>query len=167
MNNVEIERKFLVRDSSYRQMAQSQFRIVQGYLCQDPDRTVRVRIKGEKGYLTIKSRPDEKGWSRYELEKQITPAEAEELLQLCLPSVIDKVRYNVPFGNILVEVDEFSGDNAGLVVAEIELESESQSFDVPDFIGQEVTGDVRYYNVQLAQNPYKEWKKNDDQLFNR
>lgn len=158
MKNIEIERKYLVKDSSYRNKAVSQHRIMQGYISQDPDRTVRVRLKDGKGYITIKSRPDEKGWSRYEFEKQITAEEAHELFKLCLPSVIDKVRYNVPFGNILVEVDEFGGDNAGLVVAEIEMESEDQVYDVPDFIGQEVTGDVRYYNVQLARQPYKEWK---------
>lgn len=157
MTTIEIERKFLVKDHSYRALATSSKRIVQGYLSQDPDRTVRVRIKGDKGYLTIKSRPDPKGWSRYEFEKEITLVEAEKLLQLCLPSVIDKVRYNVPIGNAIVEVDEFLGDNEGLIVAEIELESEDQEIEFPDFLGKEVTGDVRYYNVWLSQHPYSVW----------
>lgn len=159
MENIEIERKFLVKDESWRGMAAESMRIVQGYISQDPDRTVRVRRKGDKAYLTIKGRPNELGWSRYEFEKQISTEEAEELFHLCLPSVIDKIRYNVPYGNILVEVDEFLGDNQGLVVAEIELASEDQQFEKPDFLGVEVTGDARYYNVMLAQHPYREWKR--------
>lgn len=158
MKNVEIERKFLLKDESWRDMAVESMRIIQGYISQDPDRTVRVRRKGSSAFLTIKGRPDKLGWSRYEFEKQISTDEAKELFQLCLPSVIDKIRYNVPYGGIIVEVDEFLGDNSGLFVAEIELESEEQQFEKPGFLGVEVTGDPRYYNVMLAQHPYKEWK---------
>ncbi len=157
--NIEIERKYLVHDTSYRAMATSSNHIAQGYLSQDPDRTVRVRIKNNCGYLTIKDRPNKNGWSRYEFEKEITLAEAQELIKMCIPPVIEKTRYNVPYKGIVVEVDEFHGDNDGLIVAEIELEQEDQVFETPAFITQEVTGDVRYYNVQLAKNPYKLWDK--------
>lgn len=155
--HIEIERKYLVCNDSYRQMAVSSVRIVQGYISRDPERTVRVRIKGDKGFLTIKGRPNAKGWSRYEFEKEIDVEDAKELLALCQGSLIDKVRYFVPFGSVVVEVDEFFGDNTGLVMAEIELASENQTFEVPDFIGQEVTQDVRYYNAHLIDYPYKDW----------
>ena len=162
MRNIEIERKFLLKNDSWRQMMVRAMRIVQGYLSQDPDRTIRVRRKDKEAYLTIKSRPNDWGWSRYEFEKRISMKDAEELFQLCLPSVIDKIRYHVPCGDVLVEVDEFLGDNYGLILAEIELTSENQSFEKPDFLGKEVTGDARYYNVMLAQHPYKKWKKEDE-----
>ena len=155
--SIEIERKYLVRDTSYRTMANSSAHIAQGYISQDPERTVRVRIKNEKGYITIKGLPNELGWSRYEFEKEISIDEAKELLKLCIPPIIDKIRYNVPYKGILVEIDEFSGENTGLVVAEIELESENQVFEKPDFIDKEVTGDVRYYNVSLSKTPYNKW----------
>ncbi len=156
---IEIERKYLVLDTSYRDMAESKTHIAQGYISQDPERTVRVRIKGNKGYITIKGIPNELGWSRYEFEKEISLEEANELLKLCIPPIIDKVRHNIPYKGITVEVDEFAGENEGLIMAEIELESEDQIFEKPAFIGQEVTGDIRYYNVQLSKTPYKMWKK--------
>ena len=155
--HIEIERKFLVLDDSYKQQATHSTRIMQGYISQDPDRTVRVRIKGEEGFITFKNRPNELGWSRYEYEVKISRADAEELMLLCVPPVIDKVRHYVPMGEVCVEVDEFLGDNEGLVLAEVELQSEQQTFTRPSFLGEEVTGDPAYYNVMLAQKPYKTW----------
>lgn len=155
--HIEIERKFLVSDDSYKQMATHAQRIMQGYISQDPDRTVRVRLKGNDGYITFKNRPNEHGWSRYEYEVKISKADAEELMQLCHSPIIDKIRHYVPVGDVCVEVDEFKGDNEGLVVAEVELASEQQNFTKPDFLAEEVTGDERYYNVMLAKKPYKMW----------
>ena len=128
-------------------------RIVQGYICADAERTVRVRIRGEEGFLTIKSATNERGWSRYEFERQIPLCDAEELMKLCLPGRIDKERYEVKVGRHIWEVDVFHGANEGLTVAEIELESEDEIFDRPAWVGEEVSGDVRYYNAMLAQYP--------------
>ena len=153
----EIERKFLV-SGSFLPFAVSSSRIVQGYICSARGRTVRVRIRGEKGYLTIKGPSDEAGVSRYEFEREIPLADAEELLKLCEPGVIDKVRYLVPCGGHTFEVDEFHGENQGLVVAEVELSREDEPFERPAFLGREVTGDVRYYNSQLMKHPYTEWE---------
>lgn len=155
----EIERKFLVKGDEYKSQAYAHSRIVQGYICSARGRTVRVRIRGGRGYLTIKGASDAVGMSRYEWEKEIPLAEAEELMKLCEPGVIDKTRYLVQSGKHVFEVDEFYGDNAGLTMAEVELASEDEPFVKPDFIGQEVTGDVRYYNSQLMKHPFKEWKK--------
>lgn len=154
----EIERKFLVTDDSYRQEAYAQSRIVQGYICSTRGRTVRVRISGGKGYLTIKGASNESGTSRYEWEKEISLQEAEELMRLCEPGVIDKTRYLVKSGKHTFEVDEFYGENEGLVVAEVELENEDETYKTPHFIGKEVTGDVRYYNSSLMKDPYCRWK---------
>lgn len=154
----EIERKFLVTDDSYKQEAYAQSHIVQGYICSARGRTVRVRIRGEKGYLTIKGASNESGTSRYEWEKEIGLQEAEELMKLCEPGVIDKTRYLVKSGKHTFEVDEFYGENQGLVVAEVELESEDECYERPQFIGEEVTGDVRYYNSFLMKDPYNRWK---------
>lgn len=154
----EIERKFLVTDDSYKQEAYEQSRIVQGYICSARGRTVRVRIRGDKGYLTIKGASNESGTSRYEWEHEISLLEAEELMGLCEPGVIDKTRYLVKSGRHIFEVDEFYGENEGLVVAEVELENETESFEKPHFIGTEVTGDVRYYNSFLMKEPYCHWK---------
>lgn len=154
----EIERKFLV-EGEYKSRAYAQSRIVQGYICSAHGRTVRVRIRDAKGYLTIKGASDAAGMSRYEWEKEIPVDEAEELMKLCEPGVIDKTRYLVRSGKHVFEVDEFYGDNEGLVMAEVELASEDEPFEKPDFIGREVTGDVRYYNSQLMKHPFKEWKK--------
>ena len=145
----EIERKFLVT-GEYKSRAYEQSRIVQGYISSARGRTVRVRIRNGKGYLTIKGASDASGLSRYEWEKEIPLNEAEELMKLCEPGVIDKTRYLVRSGRHTFEVD-------GLVVAEVELTSEDEAFEKPDFIGREVTGDVRYYNSQLMKHPYTVW----------
>ena len=152
----EIERKFLV-DGDYKSEASASQRIVQGYLSSIPERTVRVRIKGEKGFLTIKGIGSASGASRYEWEREIPAKEAEELLALCEAGVIDKTRHLVPSGPHTFEVDEFHGDNDGLVVAEVELGSEDEDFERPAWLGEEVTGDTRYYNSQLMKQPYKDW----------
>ena len=154
----EIERKFLVK-GEYKSQAYAHSRIAQGYICSARGRTVRVRIRDGRGYLTIKGASDAAGMSRYEWEKEIPLPEAEELMKLCEPGVIDKTRYLVRSGKHVFEVDEFYGENEGLTMAEVELVSEDEPFVKPDFIGQEVTGDVRYYNSQLMKHPFKEWKK--------
>ncbi len=156
----EIERKFLVKDDSFKKQAFKSTRIVQGYLSSVPERTVRVRIKGDKGYLTVKGIGNESGASRFEWEIEIPKQDAENLLKICEPGVIDKTRYLVKAGQHTFEVDEFYGDNEGLVIAEVELESEDQAFEKPDWLGEEVTGDPRYYNSMLMKNPYKNWKNN-------
>lgn len=161
VSHQEIERKFLVTSDAYRTMAASSSHIVQGYICHDKGRTVRVRIRDEKAYLTIKGPSDKAGLSRYEWETEIPLADARELMKLCAGGVIDKRRYLVPCGSHTFEVDEFYGDNQGLVIAEVELASESEPFDKPPFIGREVTGDRRYYNSHLLENPYCKWRQSD------
>lgn len=156
-NNIEIERKFLVRDDSYKALATHHVRIRQGYLSLGANCSVRVRRWDDKGYITIKSRPEKGSFSRYEFEKEISAAEADELLLLALPGQIDKLRWIVPIEDVIFEVDEFMGDNAGLVVAEVELQSEEQAFPHPAFITKEVTNDSRYLNSQLSQHPYSTW----------
>lgn len=153
----EIERKFLVKDDSFKKMATSSSRIKQGYICSMRGRTVRVRIRDEKGYLTIKGPSDEAGMSRYEWEKEIPLNEAEELMKLCEPGQIDKTRYLVNWGSHVFEVDVFYGENEGLVMAEVELESEGEAYDRPPFLGEEVTGDVRYFNSFLMKRPFTKW----------
>lgn len=153
----EIERKFLVKDNSFKLDAYAKSHIVQGYICSARGRTVRVRIRDDKGYLTIKGASNKSGTSRYEWEKEINMHEAEELMKLCEPGIIDKTRYLVKCGKHTFEVDEFYGDNEGLVVAEVELSNEDEPFEVPHFIEREVTGDVRYYNSFLMKNPYSRW----------
>lgn len=154
----EIERKFLVTDTSYRELATSSSHIVQGYICSDKGRTVRIRIRDDKGYLTIKGGSNAAGLSRYEWEQEIDVADAHDLLKLCEPGIIDKVRYLVPSGNHVFEVDEFAGENQGLVIAEVELAAEDEPYTKPAFIGQEVTGNRRYYNSHLRVYPYSIWK---------
>lgn len=149
----EIERKFLV-SGEFRQDSPESYRIMQGYICSDPDRTVRVRVRGDKGFLTIKGRGSEDGLSRYEWEKEISVTEAVELMALCGSGVIDKTRYLVPFGKHTYEVDVFHGANEGLVLAEIELSDEQEAFEMPSWLGEEVTGDVRYYNSMLSLHPF-------------
>lgn len=156
MDNIEIERKFLVT-GDYKSSAYFSERITQGYLVSDAERAVRVRIKGNKGYITIKGGTQANSISRFEWEKEISIKDAEQLLQLCLPGVIDKVRYLIKSGKHIFEVDEFFGENEGLTIAEIELQSEDESFDKPHWLGEEVTRDKRYYNSQLISNPYKNW----------
>lgn len=157
MSGLEIERKFLVVNESYKELATSSTHIKQGYICSDRGRTVRVRIRGHQAFLTIKGPSFDNGLSRYEFEKEITLDEAEHLFRLCGPGVIDKTRYLVPVGNHVFEVDEFYGDNEGLVVAEVELSSVDEVFERPTFIGIEVTGDRRYYNSILTLQPYNTW----------
>lgn len=157
MSGMEIERKFLVHKSmDWKRLAVSSSHIQQGYFA--AENTVRIRIRDDKAYLTIKGPSDKAGLSRYEFEKEITPDEAGQLMKLCAPGIIDKHRYLVPSGNHTFEVDEFHGDNEGLVLAEVELRSESEPFDKPAFIGMEVTGDRRFYNSHMRQNPFKLWK---------
>ena len=153
----EIERKFLVKSADFLSESTKSNRIVQGYLNSNPDRTVRVRIKGNAGFLTIKGKGNESGTTRFEWEKEIPVAEAAQLLLLCEEGVIDKIRYEIPFGKHLYEVDVFEGDNKGLIVAEIELNDENESFEKPDWLGEEVTGKKRYYNASLSIFSYKNW----------
>lgn len=155
---LEIERKFLVR-GDFKQHATQHTRVCQGYISVDKGRTVRVRLYGDKGYLTIKGPSIHGGLSRYEFEKEISVHDALDLLQLSVTPIIDKLRWIVPVGRHRFEVDEFLGDNAGLVVAEIELRSEGEKFERPEWLGQEVTGEKRYYNAALTSNPYKLWDK--------
>lgn len=152
----EIERKFLVK-GEFKNLASKETRIVQGYLSSVPERTVRVRIKGDKGFITIKGIGSASGATRYELEKEIPTFEVEELLKICEPGVIDKTRFLVKVGNHTFEVDEFYGENKGLTVAEIELSSESEAFVKPEWLGEEVTGDTKYYNSMLMKNPFTKW----------
>jgi len=153
----EIERKFLVK-GDFKPFVTKQTRIIQGYLSSVPERTVRVRIKGDKGYLTIKGIGNKSGASRFEWEKEIPVEEAKQLLEICEPGVIDKTRYIVPEkSGLKFEVDEFYGENEGLTLAEIELPSEDHPFEKPEWLGEEVTGDVRYFNSMLMKNPYSKW----------
>ena len=152
----EIERKFLVK-GDFKSEAFKATRITQGYLCSVPERTVRVRLKGDKGFITIKGIGNESGASRFEWEKEIPVAEVQDLLKLCEPGIIDKTRYLVKAGEFTFEVDEFYGENEGLTVAEVELPDENALFERPEWLGEEVTGDKRYYNSMLMKNPYKNW----------
>lgn len=157
--NIEIERKFLVTSEAFKASAFNSYTIKQGFLNSDPKRTVRVRLKEEKGILTVKGLSSKDGLSRFEWEKEISKTEAESLINLCEEGIIDKIRYEIKCGNHLFEVDEFHGDNKGLIIAEVELNSEDEAFKKPDWLGNEVTGDIRYYNSQLSKQPFKTWKK--------
>jgi adenylate cyclase len=157
---LEIERKFLVVNASWK-LGATATRIVQGYISRDPDRIVRVRIAGEKAYLTIKGRPT--GITRTEIEFPIPLAEADALLPLCLPPLIDKTRYTVTIGSHLWEIDEFYGENAGLIVAEIELSQENEAFQLPTWLGREVSHNRNYSNSHLTQHPYTAWP--DEEKF--
>ncbi|WP_297333975.1 CYTH domain-containing protein [Flavobacterium sp.] len=154
----EIERKFLVKNSGFKGYSHKHERIAQGYLNSHPGRTVRIRTKGDKGYLTIKGKSNESGTTRMEWETEIPVAEAHSLLELCESGSIDKIRYEVKSGSHIFEVDEFFGENEGLIIAEVELQHEDEIFEKPEWLGKEVTGDVRYYNAYLSRNPYKTWK---------
>lgn len=154
--NIETERKFLVLDDGYKVQAVESHRIRQGYIAHDMGRSVRVRILDDKGILTVKG-PFIGLGSRPEWEKEISLKEAEELFQICKPGSIDKTRWIVPAGERKFEVDEFHGENEGLVMAEIELESQDEAFGRPSWLGEEVTGDPRFYNGYLARNPFKNW----------
>ena len=154
---IEIERKFLVNSNIFKAEAFKSTRIIQGFLNTHKERTVRVRLKGDKGFLTVKGASSTNGLSRFEWEKEITKHEAEALLKICESGVIDKIRYEVKVANHVFEVDEFFGDNEGLVLAEIELNTEDEVFEKPKWLGNEVTGNIKYYNSQLSKNPYKHW----------
>ena len=153
---IETERKFLVLDDGYKAQAVESHRIRQGYIAHDMGRSVRVRILDDKGILTVKG-PFIGVGSRPEWEKEISLKEAEELFLICKPGSIDKTRWIVPAGESCFEVDEFHGENEGLVMAEIELESQDEAFGRPSWLGEEVTGDPRFYNGYLARNPFKNW----------
>ncbi|HBS53644.1 MAG TPA: adenylate cyclase [Flavobacterium sp.] len=154
---IEIERKFLVSSDAFKNDALRKNHIAQGYLNSTPERTVRVRIKGDTGYLTIKGKSNETGLSRFEWEKEIPLEEAKALLLLCEKGIIEKNRYEVPVGKHLFEVDEFFGENIGLLLAEVELQSESEFFEKPHWLGDEVTQDQRYYNSYLSKNSFTSW----------
>lgn len=154
---IEIERKFLVTSPKYKDESVKSTRIIQGFLNTHKERTVRIRLKGEQGFLTVKGLSSKDGLSRFEWETEISKSEAEDLLEICEPGVIDKIRYEVLVGNHTFEIDEFFGENEGLVIAEVELNSETEFFLKPDWLGKEVTGEVKYYNSQLSKSPYKLW----------
>lgn len=153
----EIERKFLVKNNSFKEDSFKESKIIQGFLSTVPERTVRVRVSENKGYLTIKGIGNESGISRFEWEKEISLTEAKELLNICELGVIDKTRYHVKSGQHIIEIDEFFGDNFGLIVAEIELNSEKENFIKPSWLGEEVTGQAKYYNANLIKKPFLNW----------
>lgn len=148
---MEIERKYLVTSDSYKQMAVARYHICQGYISREKTGTVRIRITDDKAYLTIKGKPAASHFARYEWEKEIDVQEAKELMQLCQGTIIDKTRWIVPAKEegLKWEVDEFHGKHAGLTLAEIELTSEEQEVEKPDFVGEDVTSDPRYYNANM------------------
>jgi adenylate cyclase len=154
---VEIERKFLVVSNDFIKESFSKKRIVQAYLNSNPERTVRIRIKEAKGFLTIKGLGNETGLTRLEWETELALSEAEQLLTICESGIIDKIRHEVKVGNHIYEVDVFSGENEGLIMAEIELLSEEEIFEKPHWLGEEVTNDERYYNAYLSKKPFKTW----------
>lgn len=160
MAHYETERKFLVV-GEFKSQSYNATRIQQGYIASNNGRTVRVRIRGDKGYLTIKGPSGLKGITRYEFDTEIPLDDARELMEICEPGIIDKTRYLVksPDGRHIWEIDEFYGDNEGLVLAEVELSHESEEFQKPDFIGREVTGDRRFYNSHMRSYPFKLWKE--------
>lgn len=155
---IEIERKFLVTSEVFKDEAFKTTRIIQGFLNTHPERTVRVRLKENQGILTVKGKTSINGLTRFEWEKEISKVEAENLLTLCEKGVIDKIRHEVKVGNHIFEVDEFFGDNKGLVIAELELKTEDETFVKPNWLGKEVTGQIKYYNSQLSKHPFKTWK---------
>lgn len=153
----EIERKFLVKNTRFIEESESKENILQGYLSSVPERTVRIRVKGSKAFITVKGVSDASGISRYEWEKEISVSDAKELLSICEPSIIDKTRYYIKHKNHTFEVDVFHGENKGLVVAEIELSSEDEFFEKPIWLAKEVTGITKYYNSNLIKQAYKYW----------
>lgn len=154
---LEIERKFLVKTDAYREESFNREEIKQGFLNTHPERTVRVRLSGYKGFITVKGMTDAEGVTRFEWEREIPAEEARALLEICEDGVIQKTRYYVRSGSHLVEVDEFSGENEGLVIAEIELKEVKEEIVTPSWLGEEVTGDPKYYNSQLSKKPFKTW----------
>lgn len=154
---LEIERKFLVTSEAFKTEAFNSYNIKQGFLSSLKERVVRVRLIKDGGFLTIKGKPKTGGISRFEWETKISQHEAESLLKLCEDGIIDKIRYEVNCGKHIFEIDEFFGDNEGLIVAEVELSSEAEHFEKPKWLGKEVTGEVKYYNSQLSKLAYKDW----------
>jgi len=155
--NKEIERKFLVK-GDFKEFAEKSYKIAQGFLSTQPERTVRIRIRDHQGFITVKGISNVAGTTRFEWEKEILLSEAENLLQLCEPTIIEKTRYIIPSDrDLFFEVDEFDGKNKGLVVAEIELPSEGTNFNKPNWLGEEVTGQIKYYNSMIAKNPFSKW----------
>ncbi len=155
--SLEIERKFLLKNTDFKKEAHKKEYIKQGFLNSDKERTVRVRIKDTSGFLTVKGKSNSSGTTRFEWEKKIPKKEAEDLFNLCERGIIEKYRYLVKIDSHTYEVDEFLGENAGLLVAEIELSSENEFFKKPEWIGEEVTGDIKYYNSNLSKFPFKKW----------
>lgn len=163
---LEIERKFLVNSAAFKTEATSKYAIKQGFLNSHKERTVRVRLIKEKGFLTVKGLSTANGLSRFEWETEVLKTEAEALLNLCEEGIIDKIRHEVKQGGHIFEVDEFFGLNEGLIIAEVELNSEDESFEKPDWLGNEVTGQIKYYNANLSKEPFKTWKTRDiDDVF--
>jgi len=156
---IEIERKFLVTSQAFKKIAKKKYRIVQGFLNTDPERTVRIRIKGDQAFITVKGKGNATGTSRFEWEKEIAIIDAESLLPLCETGMIEKIRCEVSVGTHIYEIDEFFGTNEGLIIAEIELSDENEEFIKPNWLGKEVTGDPKYYNSQLSKSPFKNWKQ--------
>jgi len=159
---IEIEKKFLVKNDTFKSESEKEIRIIQRYLSSVPERSVRVRIQGDMGIITIKGLGVNSGMSRFEWEKEISVTDANDLFTLCEPGVVDKTRYIVKNGQHVFEIDEFCGENMGLIIAEIELSSEEELFIRPDWLGDEVTGEVKYFNSMLIKNPYSNWKISDD-----
>ncbi len=155
--HIEIERKFLVKNNSFKDEKHTKVYIKQGFLNSDKERIVRVRLKNDQGYLTIKGKSNTSGTTRFEWEKEIPQKEAQDLFELCEKGIIEKYRYLITIGNHTFEVDEFLGDNEGLLIAEIELSSENEYFEKPEWLGKEVTGDIKYYNSNLSKLPFKDW----------
>jgi CYTH domain-containing protein len=154
---IEIERKFLVKNNNFKAEAFKQTDIKQGFLNSDKERTVRVRLSGEQGFLTVKGISSNDGLSRFEWEKEISKTDAKDLFKLCEKGMIEKTRYLVKVGNHTFEIDEFFGENDGLIIAEIELNHATEIFTKPTWLGEEVTGNIKYYNSQLSKQPYKTW----------
>lgn len=154
----EIERKFLTTDLSFKKDSYKKIYIKQGFLNSDKNRVVRIRISDNQGFITIKGISNQNGTTRFEWEKEIDFKDASQLFSICEDGKIEKNRFLVKSGNHVFEVDEFLGDNLGLIIAEIELKNEDEIFGKPTWIGKEVTGDVKYYNSELSKNPYKNWK---------
>ena len=155
--NIEIERKFLVKNLNYKSESFEKKCIKQGYLNSNKNRTVRIRVSDDTGFITIKGKSNKNGISRFEWEKEIPATEAEELLLLCEPTIIEKTRYLIKVGYHTFEVDEFAGENSGLVVAEIELNAEDEVFEKPNWLSKEVTGDLKYYNSSISKLPFINW----------
>ena len=156
---LEIERKFSVKNTTFLANAKESYKITQGYLNTDKNRTVRVRIKGDKGFITVKGISSADGLQRFEWEKEIDVKDAEALLLLCEDFVIDKTRYLFPFNDVVFEIDVFEGANKGLIIAEVELQTTDQQFEKPDWLGEELTGDKRFYNAHLSNVPFSSWNR--------